>query len=59
MKLTEEEKREKCAVLEDIAYRRAEKLAAQYRAMGRDLTALGVALLRKELADNLIAKAGL
>ena len=57
--MTEEQKRTRRSELRDIAYRRAEQLVAQYRAMGRDISAIGVALLRKEIADNLIAKAGL
>lgn len=57
--MTDEEMREKYAALHDVATARAEKAAARYRESGRDLTALGVALMRKVIFEDLCCKAGL
>lgn len=55
----EEQKRERRSQLLDVADRRARQSAEQYRSMGRDLTPLGEAYMRKVIFDDLLKKAGL
>lgn len=54
-----DEMREKYAALHDVATARAKKAAARYRESGRDLTALGEAMMCKVIFEDLCRKAGL
>lgn len=57
--MNEEQLREKRAALSDLAISRARRLAEQYRAMGRDMSAIGEAFLQAKVYEELLKKAGL